>query len=93
MMKLNKTTKKAQGFIWSYNRSDCDDIEKAYKTCSQAKIDSFRKIWFRCKNTGGRGLRVISATCNFYTTAYQLGNDMIVDTYCNVYIIPDAFVE
>ena len=90
---LNKETKKAQGFIWAYNRSHWHSLSEAYDYFSEEKRRSFNDIWFRCKQQGGNvfDLKVISRSCNFYTTGYRLGNDLIIDTYANTYLIENVF--
>ena len=92
MIKLNKNTKKAQGFIRSYNRAKARNLFEAYRgPVSQAKYESFNEIEYRASRQGGIDLRVISFGCQFYSTGYILNKDLIIDTARYTYIIPNVF--
>lgn len=89
--KLNATTKQAQRFITAYKWSNDYDIMDAYERPSNEKIETFREIKKRCEESNGTDLKVISSGCQYYSTGFRRGDDLIVDTFMNVYIIKNAF--
>ena len=91
MTTLNSTSRKAQGYLWALNRAiekGCDDLHKAYKNPSYSKELAYERIQRRKDALlNYETLYVIGHNCSFFTTAYFDENDVIVDTYCNTYII------
>ena len=92
---LNKNTKKAQGFIWAYHRAiidRCRTIYDAYRMPSDEKVKTYNDIAERCYEMNGTNLHVISHGCQFYSTAYQVASDLIVDTKYQTYRIRDVYI-
>ena len=71
MKKLNKTTKKAHGFIWNYTHSEFCTIYSAYARPSLAKIRAYEAIDLERADRCGYGTRITSKSCNFFTMAYR----------------------
>lgn len=97
-MLLKKETKKAQGYIWAYDHSSCSSIDKAYKSCSCAKRDAFRRIVHEMIESSGFDMRITGKSSNFFSCAYrvyetnpdtgEITNEYIIyHTYCNTYKI------
>lgn len=92
---LNKDTKKAQGFIWAYHQAiikKCRTIYDAYRMPSDVKVKTYNDIVERCYEMGGTNLHVISHGCQFYSTAYQVASDLIVDTPFQTYRIRNVYI-
>lgn len=92
MTTLNKNTKKAQAFINAYNNSSARSLNDVYSSYSNRKQTSYDEIYLRfIKDNISYDFRIISASSNFYTTAYRTIINgrlcLIVDTYANTYII------
>lgn len=79
---------KNRGWIEQYKRSTITGVQYAYGRCSQAKINAEIAILQEMFALGGHGYRILSATCNFFTCAYRLGQDLVVHTYMNRYLVP-----
>lgn len=83
----NLTGNKAQNFINDYLNSSDFELWHVYGRCSDRKYRSFEGIKDRMRAEGGEDIRILSHNSNYYTCAYRLNEDLIVDTYANTYII------
>ena len=79
LKELNKNTKKAQGFIRSYNyhcyKSSSCDIEAFYKKPSFNKIKAWLYCKELCKKYNGLGLAVTGGNCSFFSAGFTFNND------------------
>lgn len=85
MRKANK--KQCIGWVQSYLRSDAKELWQVYGSFSNAKARSYEAIKSRMFHDGGRDLRILSHNCNVYVCGYQLGDDLVVDTRDNTYVV------
>lgn len=83
-----KISKKAIGANWAYNRSNIDDIWKAYNEPSIYKERAFNDIWYEMHQLGGHDLRITGANCMHFSCAYVLGEKLIYHTYAHRYEYP-----
>lgn len=95
---LNNTTQKAKRVIRCYERSNCNDIYKAYNKPSSTKVSTFYEIKKEMVNVSGFDIRITGAGSDVYSCAYQVKDGsgvtyLIYHTPCNrfaiEYKIPD----
>lgn len=91
MKTINSSTKQAKGFIWRYLRASITDIKQAYCRPSKEKIQAFNNCRNTCFEENGMDFKIIGYNCNYFSVAWQIGNNLKVDTGRNVYLIVDAF--
>lgn len=96
MKKINEGTQAYRRAWYTWTHCNYGSIEQAYKSCSQAKINSYNDIWRRAMDDSGynHDLRVVARGSSFYSTMYSVdrvdeqGNTftrVIYDTYANTY--------
>lgn len=76
---LNKSTKKAQGFIRNYknnfNKASSNDIKTFYKNPSCNKVNA----WYYCKDLcnkyNGSGLCITGGNCMYFSAGFTFNND------------------
>ena len=90
MKTINNNTQKAQAYINAYNRSNIDNIYKAYKKPSTAKTNADYDCRMMMESEGGHGYKIIGYNCNFFTVAWIAGKDLRIETACNSFVIPNA---
>ena len=76
---LNKSTKKAQGFIRSYNYyfskpSSCN-IETYYKNPSYNKVKAWRYCKELCNKYNGSGLYVTGGNSSYFSAGFTFNKD------------------
>lgn len=86
-MKLNKTTKKAQHFIYEYNNSCCYSVREFYKTCSSEKVIAENRIKSAMLKNGGNDYRILSGNTFNFTCGYKINNTLIVETVASTFEI------
>lgn len=94
--KEKKITKKELGIIQTYfyylRHYGVRSLEDVYKSCSRAKWESFRDIWFSCKQRGGKQLTVCGHNCMMYSCGYIVERNgkktLYYHTARNTYKIP-----
>lgn len=92
-MKLNRNTKKAQGFIESFYNSEIDTLEQCYALCSTAKRNAYYDCLRKYVDMDGWRFRIISFntmsfTCGWLYEDKETGVIMLnVETYRNTYTI------
>ena len=79
--KLNKTTKKAQGFIDSYYNANCSSVMSFYGRCSFTKLDIEKSIKDDMYKIGGHGYRITGGNSSFFSCAFLSGDDSILYYY------------
>ena len=94
MTELNISTKRAQGFITSYNNSIITDIKESYITPSIAKQTAIIDCLSCMIENNGFAKKIISYNKEFFTFAFlfnkdyiELTCDLCIITYANKYII------
>lgn len=77
MTKVNLGTKLADKILWTFNHVNYGSIYEAYGTCSAKKINSWKEIESRARETEGynHDLKVVARSCHFYSTMYSFTND------------------
>ena len=86
-MKLNKTTKKAEHFIYEYKNSNISSVRDFYKTCSCEKVIAEERIKNTMTKNGGYGYRILSANSFNFTCGYKINNTLIIETSANTFEI------
>ena len=89
MIKLNKTTKKAQAFINAYFGSHYFTVRECYKTRSYTKEAIEDRILDRIYGEGKTDYRVISFNGFYFTVGYmdKSENILYVETAYNIFEI------
>ena len=90
MKTLNNNTKKAQAYIYAYNRSDIYSLNQAYGRPSNEKTRADYNCRMMMQSEGGHGYKIIGYNCNFFTVAWIAGKDLRIETACNSFVIPNA---
>ena len=90
MKTINNNTKKAQAYINAYNRSNIDNIYKAYKKPSTAKTNADYSCRMMMEREGGHGYKIIAHGSSFFTVAWIAGNALRIETARNSFVIPEA---
>ena len=90
MKTINNNTKKAQAYIYAYNRSNMDNIYQAYGRPSTNKTRADYDCRLKMMNEGGHGYKIIGYNCNFFSVAWIVGNSLRIETACNSFVIPNA---
>lgn len=90
--KLNNTTKRAIGFIDSYNRAinrKNYSVENFYSRPSYNKIRAENECINKMKSINGYGYRVLGGNSSFFTCGYKSenGDILYIETACNTYEI------
>lgn len=87
MTRLNKGTKKAQGFIDSYNRATGTTLSDIYGSYSSAKAQAERECRERMAQVNGYGFRMMSGNSFSFTCGYRTDDTLYVETSSNTYAI------
>ena len=92
MKKISAKSKLGRYFVWAYNRSDKYTLEDVYAKPSDAKQTAFRHCQQICEAENGRRLKVISATCQLFTVAFEVttalgATELHVITKCHDYLV------
>ena len=89
--KVNKDSKKGQHLICSAIRFDGRQLSDCYTRHSATK-QAIYDDWLReCySNLNGENFRIISHNCNFFSLAFEAGNDLYVITPRHNYCIVNA---
>ena len=90
MRTINNNTQKAQAYINAYNRSNIDNIYKAYKKPSTAKTNADYDCRMMMESEGGHDYKIIRHSGYFFTVAWIAGNALRIETAANSFIIPEA---
>lgn len=90
MKTLNTNTKRAQAYIYSYKRSNIDDIYGAYKNPSTRKTRADYECRAQMMSESGHGYRIIGYNSDRFTAAWIVGNSLRIETACNSFVIPNA---
>lgn len=84
---------KACQYVDRYNQSEWYTLFACYEKPSTRKREAFDRIKNRCEMEGGKDLKVLSAGCYFFTTAYIVPVEgekylLVVDTLTRTMKIP-----
>ena len=90
MKTLNTNTKRAQAYIYSYKRSNIDDIYGAYKNPSTRKTRADYECQAQMRRENGNGYKIIGYNSDRFTAAWIVGNSLRIETACNSFVIPNA---
>ena len=90
MKTLNNNTKKAQAFIYAYNRSSIFDLYEAYSNPSTAKTRADYNCRMMMQSEGGHGYKIISYNTFQFSVAWIAGDALRVETFANSFEIPEA---
>lgn len=91
---MERITKKAEAYNSAYNGATACDLLDVYERPSRAKIDAFRRCKNRMIEANGRGMRILSHSCHFFTIGYVYTDDksgeirLAVETGRNFYDFP-----
>lgn len=81
---------RAQGWFYEYCRADDKTtLDHVYKSYSDAKQRAYGACYTRMTQTNSTDIRILSATCNFFTLGYmRTAHDyLLIETYANRYAI------
>lgn len=92
MEKLNASSKLGQRYVEAYEASTWHTLKDAYAKPSAAKQVAFKRCLQKCEAENGNNLRVIFASCYFFTVAFQVttalgATELRVITKCHDYLI------
>ena len=87
MTTINKSTKKGQRYIGMYRRSNMYNIYDAYDRPSSEKVNACNDCFDMCQQEGGKGFKIISAGCQFFSVAWRVPEGLRVETYAKSYLI------
>lgn len=92
MKKISAKSKLGQHFVEAYNRSTWHTLKDVYAKSSTAKQAAFERCQRKCETENGDRLRIISATCQAFTVAFEVQNsqgatELRVITKCHDYLI------
>ena len=89
--KIKADSKKAQALICRAMRFDGYSVEDCYGRPSETK-KAIEYEWRKeCSNLNGENFRIISHNSNFFSLAFEAGNDLYVITPAHNYIVVNAF--
>lgn len=69
-MKLNRNTKKARGFIWSYKRSEVRALCECYNSYSYAKAAAEKICREKMLDMDGYGFKILASNCMTFTCGW-----------------------
>lgn len=72
MEKLSAKSKLGQHFVEAYNKSTWHTLKDAYVKPSVAKQAAFKRCQQKCEAENGDHLKVISASSQFFTVAFEV---------------------
>lgn len=72
MKKISAKSKLGQHFVEAYNRSTWHTLKDVYAKPSTAKQAAFERCQRKCEAENGHRLRIISATCQAFTAAFEV---------------------
>jgi hypothetical protein len=87
MTKLNKTTKKAQAFIDSYERATGTTLSDIYGSYSSAKAQAERDCRDRMAQLNAYDFRMMSGNSFAFTCGYRTDDTLYIETSANTYAI------
>ena len=92
MKRISAKSKLGQHFVEAYKRSPWYTLKDVYVKPSTAKQVAFERCQRQCEAENGRLFRIISATCQTFTVAFEvttaLGTtELRVITRCYDYIV------
>lgn len=87
MTTINKNTKRGQLYIYMYEHSKMYHIYNAYKRPSAEKVNACNDCFDMYRKEGGKGFKIISAGCQFFSVAWRVPEGLRVETYANSYLI------
>ena len=90
MKTLNNNTKKAQAYIYAYNRSDIYSLNQAYGRPSTEKTRADYFCREQMQKEGGHGYKIISYNTFQFSVAWIAGNALRIETAYNSFEIPEA---
>lgn len=71
MERVRKDTKKARLMVQAFQRAPYKTLWDAYKDPSREKERAWWRCQELCKAMNGRGLRITSHNCQFFTAAFS----------------------
>lgn len=72
MKKLSANSKLGQRYVEAYEASTWRTLKDAYVKPSATKQAAFKRCLQKCEAENGNNLRVIFASCYFFTVAFQV---------------------
>ena len=78
MIKLNKNTQKAQGFIWEYVRSEKHDLYDCYNKHSFEKKRAFDYCINKQNEMDGNNGRILSYNTFVFTYAFMTDDNKLI---------------
>lgn len=75
---------KQRAIVDKYNRSTATELWDVYGRCSTRKQRAYANCKAEMQARGGRDMRVLSASCHFFTCAFRFENEFPVvrEVYC-----------
>lgn len=92
MKRISAKSKLGQHFVKAYERSEMFTLEDVYTKPSAAKQAAFKRCWHICEAENGRLFKIISATHQAFTVAFEVVTalgaiELRVITRCYDYIV------
>ena len=87
MTKINKGTKKALGFIESYERATARNLSDIYGSYSSAKAQADRDCRDRMVALGASDYRILGGNTFSFTCGYRTEDTLYIETSSNTYAI------
>lgn len=87
MITLNKTTKKAGGWINAYARATKNSVYEFYRCPSSRKIQAEAIIRNKMQEEGGEHYRILGGNSSFFTCGYKVNNKLVIFTGFDTYTI------
>lgn len=88
---MKSTTKKAQGFLFMYNKSKINNLDQAYKNYSAAKGKAYKLILMQMQCVNGYDFRITGFNCMKFSCAYKFKKKkkefLVYHTADNEYLI------
>lgn len=72
---MERITKKAIDYNRRYDAATASDLYDVYKAPSYNKVRAFMRCVERMHEAGGRHMRILGATCHFFTIGYEYVDD------------------
>ena len=85
--KLNKETKKAQGFLSNYRKNSGKTIYDIYKYPSRRKVSIYNSLVEELTDSGYTGITCISGGSGYFSMGAQNKEHYLIVTYANNYVI------
>lgn len=84
---IKMSTKRGQGFIEAYNRSDVRELGEVYRKCSSRKEHAYQDCARMMVKESGWDFRIIGHNCMQFTVAWRVEDGLRVETAYSSYLV------